>query len=195
MDGSTLKTTRTKFQPPSSSGRLPKSSDRGDTARWFLPLSILWEEDEPSAALPHRLAVARVRRGRRVGLLTDAFALPSFAYSFVAALAAGKEFAYSDGVVRFRPTESGHAQLQTGGDADVHWLAAEHSNSSLTVGDMAMLKIYRRISPGETKLSAARRRFSAMLFAWRRMERPSPSPSRSVSSVMRAKRGLGFWTT
>jgi maltose alpha-D-glucosyltransferase / alpha-amylase len=120
----------------------------GATTSWFLPLSILWE-DEPSAALPNRLAVARVRRGRRVGLLTDAFALPSFAYSFVAALAARKEFAYSDGVVRFRPTETGRARLEAIGDADVNWLAAEHSNSSLTVGDLAMLKIYRRISAGE----------------------------------------------
>jgi maltose alpha-D-glucosyltransferase / alpha-amylase len=121
----------------------------GATTRWFLPLSILWEEDEPFAALPHRLAVARVRRGRRVGLLTDAFALPSFAYSFVAALAAGQEFAYSDGVVHFRPTETGRAQLAAIRDAEVHWLAAEHANSSLTVGDVAMLKIYRRISAGE----------------------------------------------
>src|SRR5260370_460474 len=79
----------------------------GATTRWFLPLSILWE-DEPSAALPNRLAVARVPRGRRVGLLTDDFALPSL--------------------------------------------------------------------------------------AWRRMDPPSPSPSRSVSSVMRATPGLGFWT-
>jgi maltose alpha-D-glucosyltransferase/alpha-amylase len=121
----------------------------GATTRWFLPLSILWEEDEPFAALPHRLAVARVRRGRRVGLLTDAFALPSFAYSFVAALAAGQEFAYSDGVVHFRPTETGRAQLAAIPDAEVHWLAAEHANSSLTVGDVVMLKIYRRISAGE----------------------------------------------
>jgi maltose alpha-D-glucosyltransferase / alpha-amylase len=120
----------------------------GATTRWFLPLSILWE-DEPSAALPNQLAVARVRRGRRVGLLTDAFALPSFAYTFVAALAAGKELAYGDGVVRFRPTETGRAQLAAIPDAEVHWLAAEHSNSSLTLGDVAMLKIYRRISPGE----------------------------------------------
>jgi maltose alpha-D-glucosyltransferase/alpha-amylase len=121
----------------------------GAITRWFLPLSILWEEDEPFAALPHRLAVARVRRGRRVGLLTDAFALPSFAYSFVAALAAGQEFAYSDGVVHFRPTETGRAQLAAIPDAEVHWLAAEHANSSLTVGDVVMLKIYRRISAGE----------------------------------------------
>jgi maltose alpha-D-glucosyltransferase/alpha-amylase len=121
----------------------------GTTTRWFLPLSILWEEDEPSAALPHRLAVARVRRGRRVGLLTDASALPSFAHSFVAALAAGKEFAYSDGVLRFRPTETGRAKLEATADADVNWLAAEYANSALTVGDVAMLKIYRRISAGE----------------------------------------------
>jgi maltose alpha-D-glucosyltransferase/alpha-amylase len=121
----------------------------GASTRWFLPLSVLWKEDEPSAALPYRLAVARVRRGRQVGLLTDAFALPSFAHSFLAALAAGKEFAYSDGVVRFQPTELGRAQLAAIPNADVHWLAAEHSNSSLTVGDVAMLKIFRRISPGE----------------------------------------------
>jgi maltose alpha-D-glucosyltransferase/alpha-amylase len=120
----------------------------GATTRWFLPLSILWE-DEPSAALPNQLAVARVRRGPRVGLLTDGFALPSFAHSFVAGLAAGKEFAYSDGVVRFRPTETGRAQLEAIPDAEVNWLAAEHANSSLTVGDVAMLKIYRRVSPGE----------------------------------------------
>jgi maltose alpha-D-glucosyltransferase / alpha-amylase len=120
----------------------------GATTHWFLPLSILWE-DEPSAALPNRLAVARVRRGRRVGLLTDAFALPSFAHSFLAALAAGKEFVCSDGVVRFRPTKTGRAQLEAIPGAEVHWLAAEHSNSSLTAGDIAMLKIYRRISPGE----------------------------------------------
>ena len=121
---------------------------RGTTTRWSLPLSILWE-DEPSAALPNLLAVARVRRGRRVGLLTDAFALPNFAHRVVECLAAGKEFACTDGVVRFRPTEFGQLRLKAIPDVEVIWLAAEQSNSSLTVGDAAMLKIYRRISPGE----------------------------------------------
>ena len=41
--------------------------------RWFLPLSVLWD-DEPPIALPNQLALARVRRGRRTGLLTDALA-------------------------------------------------------------------------------------------------------------------------
>jgi maltose alpha-D-glucosyltransferase / alpha-amylase len=76
----------------------------GATTRWLLPLAVLWE-DEPSTALPNMLALARVRRGRRTGLLTDAFALPSFAHRFVTCLASGKEFACDDGVVRFQPTE------------------------------------------------------------------------------------------
>ena len=120
----------------------------GATTRWLLPLAVLWE-DEPSTALPNRLAVARVRRGRRTGLLTDAFALPSFAHRFVTCLASGKEFACDDGVVRFQPTETGRGLLEAILDAEVNWLAAEQSNSLLTVGDVAVLKIYRRISAGE----------------------------------------------
>ena len=114
---------------------------------WFLPLSITWE-DEPTAALPNRLALARIRRGRRLGLLTDAFSLPSFAHRFVACLAAGEKFAHPDGVLEFRPTEVGRKSLEVARDAEIGWLAAEQSNSSLTVGDILMLKIYRRISPG-----------------------------------------------
>jgi maltose alpha-D-glucosyltransferase / alpha-amylase len=117
------------------------------STRWLLPLGILWE-DEPSAALPNRLALARVRRGRRLGFVTDAFALPDFARQVVAALAAGKEVMSREGIIRFQPTETGRAKLATFREMDVHWLAAEQSNSSLTLGDAAMLKIYRRISPG-----------------------------------------------
>jgi maltose alpha-D-glucosyltransferase/alpha-amylase len=118
------------------------------TTRWLLPLGIVWE-DEPSAALPNRLALARARRGRRLGLLTDAFALPDFARRIIASLAAGKEFASSDGVIRFKPTETGRARLEAFPEAEVNWLAAEQSNSSLTIGDLAMLKVYRRISAGQ----------------------------------------------
>jgi maltose alpha-D-glucosyltransferase/alpha-amylase len=120
----------------------------GATTRWLLPLAVLWE-DEPSTALPNRLAVARVRRGRRTGLLTDAFALPSFAHRFVTCLASGKEFACDNGVVRFQPTETGRGPLEAILDAEVNWLAAEQPNSLLTVGDVAVLKIYRRIAAGE----------------------------------------------
>ena len=120
----------------------------GATTRWLLPLGILWE-DESSAALPTRLALARVRRGRKTGLLTDAFALPDFARHVVAALAGGKEVRSGDGIIQFRPTETGRVKLANVPETDVHWLAAEQSNSSLTIGDTAMLKIFRRLSPGQ----------------------------------------------
>ena len=116
--------------------------------RWLLPLGTLWE-DESTSALPSRLALARVRRGRRLGLLTDAFALPYFAHRVVACLAAGKEFPSGDDVIHFAATETGRGRLEAASEAGVNWLAAEQSNSSLTVGDAAMLKIYRRISPGQ----------------------------------------------
>jgi maltose alpha-D-glucosyltransferase/alpha-amylase len=118
------------------------------TTRWLLPLAVLWE-DQPSTSLPNMLAVARVRRGRRVGLLTDAFALPSFAHRLVTCLALGKEFTSDDGVLRFQSTDTGRGPLEASLKAEVNLLAAEKSNSLLTIGDIAMLKIYRRISAGE----------------------------------------------
>ena len=120
----------------------------GATTHWLLPLAVLWE-DQPSAALANMLAVARVRRGSRVGLLTDAFALPSFAHRFISCLASGKEFTSDDGVLRFQPTEAGRDRLEGSLKAEVNMLAAEQSNSLLTIGDVAMLKMYRRISAGQ----------------------------------------------
>jgi maltose alpha-D-glucosyltransferase/alpha-amylase len=120
----------------------------GGTTHWLLPLAVLWD-DQPSTTLPNMLAVARVRCGRRMGLLTDAFALPSFAHRFVTCLASAKEFASEDAVVRFRPTETGRVPLEASLESEVNLLAAEQSNSLLTIGDVAMLKIYRRISAGD----------------------------------------------
>ncbi len=61
----------------------------GGTARWLLPLSVYWE-DEPSAALPVQLALARVRRLSRVGLLTDGFAVPAFVHAVMTGFAEGR---------------------------------------------------------------------------------------------------------
>ena len=120
----------------------------GTVSRWLMPLAVLWEE-ESGAALPNRLALARVRLGRNLGILTDAFALPDFAHCVIAALAAGREFKNGEGVLRFRPTHGSEQVLRDAVQAEVNWLSAEQSNSSLTVGDKLMLKLFRRISAGE----------------------------------------------
>src|SRR5262249_50471488 len=71
-----------------------------ETSRWLLPLGILWEDESSAAALASRLAVARVRRHRRVGLLTDAFALPGFVRRLMADLADAKEISLDGGMIR-----------------------------------------------------------------------------------------------
>jgi len=120
----------------------------GAISRWQLPLSISWE-DESGAALPSQLALARVRRGRRMGLLTDAFSLPGFAHQMVASLADARRIDTPEGQIIFEPTADKVEVLRRPADAPVMWLSAEQSNSSLIVDDAVMLKIFRRISTGE----------------------------------------------
>ncbi|MGH6681524.1 MAG: alpha-glucosidase C-terminal domain-containing protein, partial [Bradyrhizobium sp.] len=123
------------------------TSGKEGTAFWQLPLAIVWE-DEPLPALPSQLALARVRRGRRVGLLTDAFALTEFARGAIAALASGMHIKLPAGEIRFEPLPQGAELLNVPKDAETNWITAEQSNSSLTVGETVMLKIFRRISAG-----------------------------------------------
>jgi maltose alpha-D-glucosyltransferase / alpha-amylase len=120
----------------------------GKASRWLLPLSMVWE-DEPTAALPTQLALARVRRGRRVGLLTDAFSLSSFAHQMIAGLASNAEIETTEGRISFNGEPGKVELLQRPPDSQVLWLSAEQSNSSLIVDDTVMLKVFRRISPGQ----------------------------------------------
>ena len=59
-----------------------EATTSGGAQRYLLPLGYIREEDIVTA-LPQQLALARVRRGRQVGLLTDAFVQDSFAYVIV----------------------------------------------------------------------------------------------------------------
>ena len=116
------------------------------TARWLLPLGVAWE-DRPAAALPAQLALARVRRGPRVGLLTDGFALAEFAHTVMTGLAQNTRLTTDDGEIRFLPTSAMH-DVTVPPDAEMNWLSAEQSNSSMIVGSAAMLKLFRRIAAG-----------------------------------------------
>jgi maltose alpha-D-glucosyltransferase/alpha-amylase len=103
-------------------------------------LAVAWEE-RPVGPLPTQLALARVRRGAHVGLLTDAFALPEFANAILSSLMTRQPA----GDIHFEPTSRMTAPPQ---DADMSWLSVEQSNSSMIIGDFAMLKLFRRIAPG-----------------------------------------------
>ncbi|MGE0714942.1 MAG: maltose alpha-D-glucosyltransferase [Alphaproteobacteria bacterium] len=117
-----------------------------DTSRWVLPLSIAWES-ETAPALASQLAIARVRRSRMVGLLTDAFVLPSFARDVHAALAAGAVVETGGARIEFLPSDRLRGAA-IDGETEIAWLSAEQSNSSLIIGDAAVLKLFRRLVPG-----------------------------------------------
>jgi maltose alpha-D-glucosyltransferase/alpha-amylase len=76
----------------------------GQTDRYVLPLAIAWDSGN-TLPLAQQLALARVRLIRRVGLLTDAFAVDEFAQAVVTNLLAGRRLALPQGgELRFEPT-------------------------------------------------------------------------------------------
>ncbi|HEV7455386.1 MAG TPA: maltose alpha-D-glucosyltransferase [Roseococcus sp.] len=118
----------------------------GRTERYALPLAGV-EDMEGSGPLSSQLALARLRQGRRVGYLTDAFADDRMPAAVLAALRAGLRLNSDAGEIRFNAT-SRLTDIVMPEAAEVRRLSAEQSNSSLIYGDQVVLKIIRRINPG-----------------------------------------------
>ena len=116
------------------------------SARWLLPLGIVWD-DANAPPLPAQLALARVRRGAKVGLLTDAFALPAFPIAVLTGLAEEEILVTDSGMIRFEPT-SRMAEIKVPDGVEMQWISAEQSNSSVVVGDIAIIKMFRRVTDG-----------------------------------------------
>jgi len=113
---------------------------------YLLPLAIVWE-DGLTDALPQQLALARVRRGRKVGFLTDAFAVDALPLAVLRALRTSAVRKLASGEIRFLPTAR-LAETDIPRAPDIRRLSAEQSNSSLIIGDAAVLKLVRRVFPG-----------------------------------------------
>jgi len=116
------------------------------TESYLLPLAIAWEDDAADA-LPQQLALARVRHGRRVGFLTDAFATDVLPVAVLRALAVAAVRPLAAGEIRFLPTAR-LAEIKFPHAPEIRRLSAEQSNSSLIIGDLAVFKLVRRVFPG-----------------------------------------------
>ncbi|MFB4390292.1 MULTISPECIES: maltose alpha-D-glucosyltransferase [unclassified Pseudomonas] len=120
-----------------------------------LPFGLLPEE-QINSALPQQLALSRVRRGRQVGLITDAFVQESFVRAVLAGCKEQLRLATTRGELRFEHTEQ-LAALGLDEHSEVRYLSAEQSNSSVVVGESVVLKLIRRVNPGvhpELEMSA-----------------------------------------
>ncbi len=121
-----------------------KVGDR--TERYFVPAAIVWESSSLSQ-LSQQLALVRVRKGRRVGYLTDAFSLQELGSAIIAGLQTRAQLDTPDGQIQCigEPLVDDIPDLR---DAPIRWLSAEQSNSSLIVGSVAMVKLIRRVVTG-----------------------------------------------
>ena len=119
----------------------------GRSENYVLPLGIAWE-DQTTGPLAQQLALARIRRGPRVGVLTDGFAVDALALGIVAQLQRGTPVPLAGGgEIRFIAT-SRMAELQLPDAPEIRRLSAEQSNSSLILGDALVLKLVRRVAAG-----------------------------------------------
>jgi maltose alpha-D-glucosyltransferase/alpha-amylase len=116
------------------------------TERYQLPLGIAWD-GETSSALSQQLALARVRQGRRMGYLTDAFSLDVLPLGLIRALRARTVVSVTEGEVRCTPTSHLDA-IEIPENPEIRRLSAEQSNSSLIVADLVVMKIIRRVTLG-----------------------------------------------
>ncbi|MHB1304214.1 MAG: maltose alpha-D-glucosyltransferase [Acidiphilium sp.] len=118
----------------------------GPPETYQVPLAVAWD-DEPPSAMAQQLALARLRLRRRVGFLTDAFALDALPRGVITSLKSRARLKLADGEIVFLPT----SQIDTLPDveeAEIRRFSAEQSNSSLIVGDAAVIKVLRRIESG-----------------------------------------------
>ncbi len=113
---------------------------------YVLPLAIAWD-DQNVGPLGQQLALARVRRGRRVGYLTDGFAVDAMTTGVLGLLREAANLPLpGGGELRFVPT-SRMAEIDVA-EPEIRRLSAEQSNSSQIVGDVAVLKIVRKVLAG-----------------------------------------------
>ena len=120
---------------------------RDERQRYFTPLAADFESDEDESLLP--FALARLRRGARMGLLYDADASPEFAKRHAERdLRRGDVLQTNDGgQLRFVPSPLLAAEPAI--DVEhIRRMGAEQSNSSINLDDRMALKIYRRLQPG-----------------------------------------------
>ena len=122
-------------------------AEDASAARYFLPVSLLWEGDNEArmrAVLP--LAMARVRQQATLGVLGDAFADDDFCRGLVAVMRQGLAFPGESGVVQ--GVAIGALETEVAADDPVRHPYTYSTNTAVAIGDRLFLKGYRRLQEG-----------------------------------------------
>lgn len=124
----------------------------GEIQSYFTPMTIDESSDDENV---HAWAIARVRRGSRMGLLYDAEIDPHFGPALAGLISSNACFPASDGGEIICVADD--AIPETIEHAESKRLSADQSNTTIQVGEHAIIKIYRRLRPdGNPELEMAR---------------------------------------
>ncbi|KVV44583.1 alpha-amylase [Burkholderia ubonensis] len=127
-----------------------ETDGKSATERYLLPLAVAW--DQPGLPpLPGQLALARIRCGPQVGFLTDAFAVAPFARALCDAMRRQARLpvgGHADGDVIECDASAALTAEMYRADAEINWIAAEQTNSTLAIGHALALKLVRRVVAG-----------------------------------------------
>ena len=125
-----------------------------DSMRYFVPLSLIWEDsDRDASRIPGPSVLAKVRQQARVGLLVDAMADDNFCRAVVGAIGTAQSIPAADGRIEFRASEEFAAVTASITDQEkagmsVRFPPAQSSNTTVIVGDKLFLKAYRQLRSG-----------------------------------------------
>ncbi|MCP3053658.1 maltose alpha-D-glucosyltransferase [Aurantimonas marianensis] len=120
--------------------------------RYLMPLSAKWGEGNlhhQAPMLPYTLM--KIRQGPRVGAVIDGARDPDLAKLVIAMIAEGKTMDLAGASLEITASQSAREALTRAAavEADaIHALTGEQSNTSLQVGQEAILKFYRRLRDG-----------------------------------------------
>jgi len=115
--------------------------------RYALPLTVAWEDAAPNP-FEAPLALARVRKGRRVGLLTDGLASPVLPRAMILGLKTDAVIDLASGGRLLCRSTSAIETLDLGRNPPIDWPGAEQTNSTLLVDRQAVIKLFRHLIPG-----------------------------------------------
>jgi maltose alpha-D-glucosyltransferase / alpha-amylase len=121
-------------------------TDVSGEQRYFLPLTVLWGEENLQFGSPRlSFTLARVRQGPRLGALIDGAHDERFIDDLVRRMRANEIVKTSQGELRFIGSKA-LEKLET--TEPVKPLNVEQSNISISLGGKGVLKLYRRLRHG-----------------------------------------------
>ncbi|MDQ3730648.1 MAG: maltose alpha-D-glucosyltransferase [Pseudomonadota bacterium] len=119
------------------------------TQQYFVPLSLIWEQDDGrvNALLPY--TITRVRQQARTGIIVDSFADQSFCRACIENIGDAGEIRLNRGIIKFSPTLT-YAEIANEPIAEeaISTPGTESSNTTIVVDDKLFLKGYRQLREG-----------------------------------------------